>query len=86
MRVVTAYSQQEDNFGYPIRVDGEEAKEPFCEFSLPDKDYEERKFAKRLAPEGSSSPPSLSHQLSSLSVEGGRAVRRYSTVDDTDGE
>ena len=42
-------------------------------------------FARRLAPEGTSSPPLLAHQLSSMSVEGGRATRRYSTVDDTDG-
>ena len=42
-------------------------------------------FAKRLASEGTSSPPLLAHQLSGTSVEGGRAARRYSTVDDTDG-
>ncbi len=42
-------------------------------------------FAKRLASEGTSSPPLLAHQLSGTSVEGGRVVRRYSTVDDTDG-
>lgn len=42
-------------------------------------------FARRLAPEGTSSPPLLAHQLSGMSVEGGRAARRYSTVEDTDG-
>lgn len=43
-------------------------------------------FAKRLALEGSSSPPLLAHQLSGMPVEGGSAARRYSTVDDTDGK
>lgn len=42
-------------------------------------------FARRLAPEGTSSPPLLAHQLSGMSVEGGRATQRYSTVEDTDG-
>ena len=42
-------------------------------------------FERRLASEGSSSPPSLPYQLSNLPVESRRAARRYSTVDDTDG-
>lgn len=59
---------------------------PFYEFSLPDDEYGSMKFARRLAPSGASSPPSLTHQLSNPSAEGGRRLRRHSTVDDTDGE
>ena len=63
-------------------ADGDPHKEPFCPFTLHEEDYCDAMFARRLKPEGSSSPPSLPHQLS---LEGGRALR-HSTVDDTDGE
>lgn len=66
-------------------MDGDPAEQPFSPFSLPEDDYWDMMFAKRLAPEGTSSPPLLSHQLSGVSFESGRAARRYSTVDDTDG-
>ena len=66
-------------------MDGDPAKQPFCAFTLPEDEYLDMMFARRLAPEGTSSPPLLSHQLSGMSLEGGRAARRYSTVDDTDG-
>lgn len=75
---------REDSFGEPIQVDDDPAKQPFCPFALPEDEYWDMMFAKRLAPEGTSSPPLLAHQLSGMSVEGGRAARRYSTVDDTD--
>ncbi|KAM0797297.1 CT20 family protein [Usnea florida] len=71
---------REDSFGEPIQTDGDPAKQPFCPFSLPEYDYSDLMFAKRLASDGTSSPPLLAHQFSS----GARAARRYSTVDDTD--
>lgn len=54
----------------------------FRQFSLPDDEYGEMMFAKRLAPEGSFSPPSLQRQPSVESYDG---TRRQSTIDDTDG-
>lgn len=79
------YALQEDTFGEPIQIDGDPSKQPFHAFVLPEDEYWDMMFAKRLAPEGTTSPPLLGHQLSGTSVEGGRAARRYSTVDDTDG-
>ncbi|KAF6220585.1 hypothetical protein HO133_003018 [Letharia lupina] len=75
---------REDAFGEPIQMDGDPAEQPFCPFALPEDEYRDMMFGKRLAGEGTSSPPLLAHQLSGMSVEGGRAARRYSTVDDTD--
>ena len=66
-------------------MDSDPAKQPFCPFALPEDEYWDMMFARRLAPEGTTSPPLLAHQLSGMSLEGGRAARRYSTVDDTDG-
>lgn len=40
-------------------------------------------FLRRLAPEGSSSPPSLPHQLLS---ESETVAQRQTTIEDTDGE
>ena len=51
-------------------------KELFCQFSLPDDEYGEMMFAKRLAPEGSISPPSFESDVDSLG---------QNTIDDTDG-
>lgn len=67
-------------------MDGDNAKQPFCPFALPEDEYWDMMFAKRLAPGGTSSPPVLVHQLSGISLEGGRAARGNSTVDDTDGK
>lgn len=66
-------------------MDNDPAKQPFCPFALPEDEYWDMMFARRVAPEGTTSPPLLAHQLSAMSLEGGRAARRYSTVDDTDG-
>lgn len=71
---------QEDGFGYAIHNDP--AEEPFCDFILPDEDYRDMTFARRLEAEGTSSPPSLPYQLTGGL---GRAARRHSTVEDTDG-
>ena len=74
--------KQEDNIEDPK---SDEAEEPFYEFALPDENYSDLTFARRLDPEAPSSPPLLPHQLSNTPIESGRAARRYSTVDDTDG-
>lgn len=55
-------------------------KEPFYEFSLPEDEYGELMFAKRLAPEDSLSPPPLP------SVESEIGTRRQSTIEDSEGE
>ena len=60
--------------------------ESFYLFSLPDDEYWDMKFAKRINPEGSQSPPSMPHLISGPSLEDIRAVRRHSTVEDTDGK
>ena len=59
------------------------ADETFYDFVLPQDDFEDMMFARRLAPDGSTSPPLLAHQLSK---ERRSMKRRQSTVDDTDGE
>ncbi|KAL2037968.1 hypothetical protein N7G274_009187 [Stereocaulon virgatum] len=58
--------------------------ESFYPFSLPDNEYWDMKFAKRINPEGSASPPSLPHLLPGPSFDDLRAVGRYSRVEDTD--
>ncbi|MCJ1426722.1 hypothetical protein MMC29_004625 [Sticta canariensis] len=73
---------ERENFLGDLRLDdGDRIKEPFCQFSLPEDEYGEMMFAKRLAPEGSFSPPSLQGQPSGESDVG---TRRQSTIDDTD--
>ena len=56
--------------------------EQFYEFTLPKDAFGEMAFARRLAPEGSQSPPTLPTAMAS-----GRSSRnqRHSTIDDTDG-
>ena len=73
--IFEAYLDQEDAMG-----------ESFYLFSLPDDEYWDMKFAKRINPEGSQSPPSMPHLISGPSLEDIRAVRRHSTVEDTDGK
>lgn len=68
-----------------MQIEDDPAKQLFHPFALPEDEYWGMMFAKRLAPDGTSSPPLLAHQLSGMPVEVGRAARRYSTVDDTDG-
>ncbi|MCJ1468237.1 hypothetical protein MMC07_006865 [Pseudocyphellaria aurata] len=70
---------ERENFFGDLRTDDEvHTKDPFCQFSLPDDEFGEMMFAKRLAPEGSFSPLSLQRQPS------GESDRRQSTIDDTD--
>ncbi|KAL9100612.1 MAG: hypothetical protein Q9163_004028 [Psora crenata] len=73
-----ALDEIEDTKSLGYRRDGESSKEPFYEFDLPDEEYRDMMFARRLAPGRPSSPPSLPYQLHR---EGSR--RRQSTVDDT---
>ena len=83
MQSFGTYQQQEDNIEDPGV--SEEGEEPFFDFALPNESYWDMTFARRVDPQGSSSPPSLSHQFSSAPAVAGKMVRRYSTVDDTDG-
>ncbi|KAL6719866.1 hypothetical protein ACLMJK_001787 [Lecanora helva] len=74
---------REDATGDLAQAESEEISEPFYEFVLPEEEFWDKTFARRLASEGSSSPPSLPHQLSNL-PSGSVRVTRYSTVEDTD--
>lgn len=77
-----AYCDQENAVGDGSSDDVEPAKEPFSHFTLPEDEFGEMMFSRRLAPEASSSPPSLMHQLSN----GNETVaQRQTTMDDTDG-
>ena len=75
-----ALDEREDGFGYPGQSDV--TKEPFVDFDLPDEEYWDMTFARRLAPAGTSSPAVLPFQ-----TFGGTATRtgRHSTVDDSEG-
>ncbi|KAL9124738.1 MAG: hypothetical protein Q9217_005964 [Psora testacea] len=72
----------EDATSLGYRRDCEYSMEPFYEFDLPDEDYWDMMFARRLAPGRPSSPILLSYQLHR---DGSMSRRRQSTVDDTDG-
>jgi MRG-binding protein len=76
-----ALDQREDGFGYPSTSDSTE--ELFVDFDLPEEDYWDMMFARRLAPAGTSSPPALPFQtVGSPATHPGR---RHSTVDDSEG-
>lgn len=72
--------EMEDNFDYASQSDV--TKEPFVDFDLPEEEYWDMTFSRRLAPGGTSSPAALSFQIS-----GGTSTRkgRHSTVDDSEG-
>lgn len=57
-------------------TDGSDDSELYCPFELPEDEYGDLMFARRLALEGSSSPATSGHPES----------RRGSTVADTDGQ
>ncbi|MCJ1256484.1 hypothetical protein MMC24_004305 [Lignoscripta atroalba] len=76
-----ALDEREDSFGEGSSDDSDPRKEPFVQFNLPEDDFGDAMFARRLASPGTFSPPSLSHQLSNESIYG---VRRPSTIDDTE--
>jgi MRG-binding protein len=73
---------QENDMGHSEHDEADPMGEPFYEFALPKDEYGEMTFAKRLAPDRSQSPPTLSDPVPS-----GRSSsnRRHSTIDDTDG-
>lgn len=66
---------QEDTLIAETSDDAENAKELYCPFELPDEEFGEMMFERRLARDGSSSPPG-----SPLAES-----RRGSTAPDTDG-
>lgn len=73
---------QENDIGHPEHDEADPMRGPFYEFALSKDEYGEMAFAKRLAPERSQSPLTLSDPVPS-----GRSSsnRRHSTIDDTDG-
>lgn len=77
---IEALDEREDDFG--ISSHDDVTKEPFVDFNLPDKDYWDMTFARRLAPAGTSSPSILPFQNSGVSTT---RVGRNSTVDDSEG-
>ena len=77
-------STQEDDHGWSPQEDA--IDEPFCDFDLPDAEFDERKFRRRLASEPPSSPPILPHQLAQRLEGPFEANRRHSTIDDSEGK
>jgi len=73
--------EREDNYGEAIPDANDPASEPFVPFKLPRDEYGGTMHERRLAPEGSSSPPALEHQLSTESHEG---FTRRSTIEDSE--
>ncbi len=76
-----ALDQREDGFGYSATSDAKQ--ELFVDFDLPEEDYWDMMFARRLAPAGTSSPPALPFQM--VGSPATHAGRRHSTVDDSEG-
>ncbi|MCJ1294567.1 hypothetical protein MMC34_006125 [Xylographa carneopallida] len=75
--------EREDSFGESISEDNDLKREPFVPFDLPDSDFENLMFERRLASPASSSPSALTHQLSGET----RSVRRRpSVIDDSEGK
>ncbi|KAI9877848.1 MAG: hypothetical protein M1830_002651 [Pleopsidium flavum] len=76
-----ALDERENSIGDDVSDDSDPAKEPFSQFRLPQADFGDRMFNRRLAPDGSASPSWLQHQFSDRSASG---TRRASTVEDTE--
>ncbi|KAL8720759.1 MAG: hypothetical protein Q9225_002425 [Loekoesia sp. 1 TL-2023] len=74
----------ENAFGYLSSPDAVQNDDVFYQFSLPREEYGEMMFAKRLAPEGTSSPFETARPQSVASTSAA-ATRRGSTVEDTEG-
>ncbi|TPX24164.1 hypothetical protein DIZ76_013507 [Coccidioides immitis] len=68
-----ALDEREDPFATDASEEVDVSNEPYCPFSLEESEYGDMMFERRLAPEGSSSPPSLPVPS-----------RRESTIADTD--
>ena len=73
---------QEDVTSLALRKDGDLGEEPYCDFDLPDEDYWDMMFAKRIASERPSSPPQLAYQLHK---DGPISRARQSTAEYTEG-
>ncbi|WEW55901.1 hypothetical protein PRK78_001336 [Emydomyces testavorans] len=71
---LAALDEREDPFARDGSEEIEVSSEPYCPFSPKEDEYGDMMFARRLAPDGSSSPPSSLHAPS----------RRESTIADTD--
>ncbi|KAL9632942.1 MAG: hypothetical protein Q9164_004996 [Protoblastenia rupestris] len=76
-----ALNEIEDATSLGNRREGDYSTETYYDFDLPDEDYWDMMFARRLAPGRPSSPPLLPYQLHR---EGSLSRIRQSTVDDTD--
>ncbi|MCJ1474481.1 hypothetical protein MMC13_003139 [Lambiella insularis] len=74
--------ESEDSFGDAISEDVDPMKEAYVPFKLPPSDFGDLMFERRLAHQGSSSPPALPHQLPNGSNNG---RRRPSVIDDSEG-
>lgn len=75
---------QENAFSRASSPDGEESEMPSHQFTLPKDDYGKMMFERRLAPEGSSSPPASTRPPSAGSTSM-VATGRASTIEDTEG-
>lgn len=83
--------RQEDSFLEPDEEIDDPRDQPYHAFALPDADYGDEMFGRRLAPDGSASPPHLDPKGPASKVRRGRRtersisrVGRGSTVDDTE--
>lgn len=70
---------QENSFGDDESEDDDSAKELFCPFRLPEDDFGEQMFNRRLAPDGSSSPSWLEQDAPDQNIS---ANRSGSTAED----
>lgn len=76
-----ALDEREDDLNMANPEAKKNSKEPYFNFDLPDEEYKDLMFDRRLALEGSRSPSTLSSQFPS---EQSSRNQRQSTVDDTD--
>ena len=83
MNWLAYYIMKENDVRIDNLDDKDPRKEPFYGFALPEDDYGEAMAARRIAPEGSQSPPALPQSESSRSASG---TRRQSTIEDTEGK
>ncbi|KAI4263830.1 MAG: hypothetical protein L6R42_001037 [Xanthoria sp. 1 TBL-2021] len=78
-----ALDDRENAFSRASSPDGEESEMPSHQFTLPKDDYRKMMFERRLAPEGSSSPPASTRPPSAGSTSM-VATGRASTIEDTE--
>ncbi|KAI4105168.1 MAG: hypothetical protein LQ339_003499 [Xanthoria mediterranea] len=78
-----ALDDRENAFSRASSPDGEESEMPSHQFTLPKDEYGKMMFDRRLAPEGSSSPPASTRPPSADSTSMA-ATGRASTIEDTE--